>query len=102
MLGGGEGTYGSGCKKLFPETTVPLCVHWPLGEATPIVAQSSKLTISQIWSIWIELENNYSNHQNTEHLIPDSSEHRTVWVSSIQMVKSHELAENSNTGDLGL
>ena len=35
---------------------------------------------------------NYSNHQNTEHLntrfiwIPDSSEYQTVWVTGVQMV----------------
>ena len=36
-------------KQLFPKTSVPLCVHWPLGGATPIVVQSSKLTTSEIW-----------------------------------------------------
>ena len=30
--------------------------------------------------------------------IPDSSEYRTVWLSGIQMVKSRDLADYSNTG----
>ena len=33
--------------------------------------------------------------------IPDSSEYRTLWVSSIQMVMSHDLADHSNTGHFG-
>ena len=34
-------------------------------------------------------------------LIPDSSEYRTLWVSSILMVKSCDLANHLNTGHLG-
>ena len=33
--------------------------------------------------------------------ILDSSEYRTVWLSDIQMVKSRDLADHSNTGHFG-
>ena len=45
--------------------------------------KSSKLQWSQ-----------YSNHLNAGHL-------NTGWVSSIQMVKSHDLADHLNTGHVG-
>ena len=42
----------------------------------------------------------YSGDLN-RNLISDSLEHRTVWVTSIQLVKSGDLKDHSNTRHFG-
>ena len=42
---------------------------------------------------YVPVSTEYSNHLNTEH--------RKVWVFSIQMAKSHDLVDHSNRGQFG-